>query len=260
MKKLFYVCNFLLLMNFSCPASNLDPDDPEEISAGEGDDSMEPEVYADVSKRAVDKAAAPNGVSAMIGIGTGTETHNASIKDSNTYTDHEMKKIFSGIIGGGYQKTLKHNIVTGLDAFVNFARKKKLDGSWESLNQAYSNKENKEGTKTSHFHTSSKTLSLEARLGYLLKKYRTTAFATLGMMQISGQYEYDLDAKRHFTVKVKSLVPTIGIGAEKKFSKKLGIRAEYCYPLKKNVTKSDHKIKMGKSDLRLLGVYNLGDL
>lgn len=271
MKNIVCFC-FLLLANFTCIASNYsnEYDTPENLSPNEDDDSLEPEIYSDVSKRAIEKAAAPNGISAMIGVGLGKEIYDASISGSNNFTENKIK-ITSLVLGAGYQKTTKKNLVMGIDAFANISKKKQKHGEWHELNAAYNEviTGNPELSRSGSFKNEGITPTIEAKLGYQLKKYKTCVFTSLGVTRVVGQYNYTLGTTERSNVRLSAFVTNIGFGAEKRFSKKFGLRMEYSCPVKKSIKKVEntinpikntHKVKISKSNFKLLGVYNIGNL
>lgn len=260
MKTIFCICSIVLLSNI-CIAEDYSDDSPNTYTGNKNDEtSSEPIVYADISQGAIDKASSPDGVYALMGLGFGSQEYSASIKDNGNYTKNDMN-IFSVIAGIGYNKSLKHNIVIGIDAIINLSKKKKKLGDWNTLNSAYNSAIQGIGNRDGKLETDLLTPSVGMKCGYFLQKHKTVIFGKFGMSMLTGTYDYYLGTNRNANIKVRSFIPSIGIGAEMKFTKKWGMQLEYNTSLNRTITKYanqyEHKIKVGKSDIRIIGIYNL---
>jgi hypothetical protein len=89
------------------------------------------------------------------------------------------------------------------------------------------------------------------------------AFLKLGVSKVGCSYSYTQSGVKMYDVDVSTFVPSIGLGFERKFNKKWGVAIEGNISLKQTKKKTqmniEHKIKMDRKDLRILGTYTLSN-
>ncbi|GHT97656.1 hypothetical protein FACS1894126_2120 [Alphaproteobacteria bacterium] len=256
MKNLAYV--FFVLCFFSVYADNDSQDDDEfspETQQNElgkdKDDAFAPEVYADVSDKAVKNAVSFDGARGLIGLGMTMQKFSSSMEEEEeTNTKSSSMNIFHLTAGLEYAKSSKKGLLFSIGALCDISKKKKIedflykptsgdDGVWE---------------------TNMFTPSLALKCGYKIKSQKLVVFAKAGASRLSLSYTYTSDSDENngeqITKKINPIVPMIGIGAEKKINKKWGCLAEINFPIKrKNKMKIDgteHSIKAGGINIRIM--------
>jgi hypothetical protein len=243
MKRIICTCSVLCLFN----AYSVD-----------NTEEAEPTIYADVSQSAIDNAVSFDGIRGIIGIGIGLQQYNSSITGGSNYTSNDMN-VFALTAGLGYAKSFKSNLLIGIDILADLSPKKKKDGDWKSLNSDLDAKA--VGDKYGKLNTDMLTPSLGIRVGYAFQEYKTAVFAKFGASMVSGSYVYYQNGAKVADVDVNAIVPTIGLGAEHRFNKQWGVSLEANMPIKrvnkKTAGNAEHKIKVGRTDIRLLGIYNV---
>ena len=77
------------------------------------------------------------------------------------------------------------------------------------------------------------------------------------------------DSIKFESVKAVKLIPTLGIGGFKRFNKKFGVSFEWNFPVMKRENEKvltnlqgegsslEHRVKMGRSTIRVLATYNI---
>ncbi len=220
-------------------------------------DEASPTIYADVSQSAIDDAVSFDGVRGIVGFGYGTSQYAASL--GSNFTSNELG-MFSLVAGLGYAKSFKNNILVGLDVYSDISPKKKKEGGWSSLNSNYDATQ-QTGTKYGKLNTDIFTPSLGIRVGYVFVGYKTVVSAKLGFSKVTGSYEYYLNGSKASDIDVDAIVPTVGLCGEHKLNRQWGVSLEANLPIKRVVKKTsnnvEHRIKVGRTDIRLLGIYSI---
>ena len=276
MKIFSYLCCVVLL----CPISVVNCyDNSDEALASGAEEAksirkspMQPENEVSVSQDAIDRAASPRGGYAVFGIGLGGQKYGASLAGgAGKFTENRIGAP-SIILGGGITNTLKNNFVVGIDGIIHFSRRRKIKGSWADLN-ADLNSQEKETPETESPEketTGNRTGSLESnmigpsiglRSGYWIRRHKTAIFGKLGVAMLSGRYNYSSENNLEKTVNVTSFSPQLGFGAEIRLSKKMGLIFEYNFTTggaaAKQVKEDEHRIRLNRTDVRIMGTYSL---
>lgn len=244
MKRIICICSVLCLFNA--------------FSVDNAAEEAEPTIYADVSQSAINNAVSFDGIRGIIGIGIGFQQYNSSISGGSNYTSNDMN-VFALTAGIGYAKSFKNNLLIGIDILADLSTKKKKEGDWKTLNSDFDITQ--AGDKHGKLNTDMLTPSIGIRVGYACPEHKTAVYGKFGISRVSGSYEYTLNGNKVADVDVNAIIPTLGIGAEHRFNKQWGVSLEANMPIKRVNKKTagnvEHKIKVGRTDIRLLGIYNL---
>ncbi|GHT91541.1 hypothetical protein FACS1894122_04140 [Alphaproteobacteria bacterium] len=234
----------------------------EQTDLGKGkDNAFEPEIEADVSDTAVQNAVSFDGAKGLAGFGMTMQNYGASIKDGETTTTNSMS-MFHLTAGLDYAKSFKKGLLLSVCVMCDISKKKRIesnDGDWRNLNESYDDLIDRHGLKNGFLETGMFTPSLAVKCGYNIKSQKLVAFLKLGVSRLSLSYNYildNVDEYKHTKVKINAMVPTIGIGAEKKINKKLGCIAEINFPIKRKskvkVDGVEHTLKAGGVSMRIM--------
>lgn len=222
------------------------------------DDEMAPTIYADVSQSAINNAVSFDGFHALVGLGFALQEYNSSITNGNNFTSNDMN-VFTFIGGFEFAKSFKNNLLIGVAILVDMSQKKKKEGDWQSLNADFDARY--AGNKYGKLNTDLLTPSIGVKVGYVFQEHKTAIFAKVGASRVSGSYSYFLNGGKFSDIDVNAVVPTVGLGAEHKLNKQWGISLEANMPVKriskKTANNVEHRIKVGRTDIRFLGVYSV---
>jgi len=252
MKRIICVCSMLCFFG-TCLADGEAP----------ADDAA-PTVFADISQSAIDNAVSFDGIRAFGGLGFGWQQYNASITGGNSFTSCDMN-VFSLTAGIGYMKAIKNDFLIGIDILVDLSQKKKKDGDWKSLNADFDADATRRlaapDNRTGTLETDRFAPSLGIKFGYAFKEHKTALFAKVGVSRVTGSYKYYLAGNKYSDIDVNAIIPTLGIGAEHKINRQWGVSLEANMPIKrvnkKTANSVEHRIKVGRTDIRVLGIYSL---
>ena len=254
MKKIASFCLF-----FSVPLFFLQATAANGNNAGAN--GMDPEVVAQISQTAVDKAASPDGIKGILGILIGPQKFEGSITNGQKTTSQKIG-VFGLTAGLEYAKSFKNKLFLAVQILADIAPKKKKEDSWKALNEDFDSRISDAGERKAKLQTDMITPSLGLKAGYLFRKQRCVAYLKLGISRISGKYTYDLNGKNFATASVNAIAPNIAIGGEYRINKKIGSSMEIGFPIKKRIHKKtingiEHKSKISRVEVRILGTYTI---
>jgi hypothetical protein len=225
---------------------------------GDGN-NMEPTIYADVSQTAVDDAVSFDGLHCMAGLSLILHEYGASVSGGNNYTPNDISTI-APTIGVGYTKTFNGNFLLGIDVLTSFSKKEKKCENWNTLNSDFDRLFPAANRKNGILTTDIFEPSLGLKFGYIFKEYKFAAFGKLIASKIGGKFAYYSDLK-NCNFNVNAVIFGISVGGEMKFNKKFGASLEIGTFMKKQVKKTnentEHIVKFGKTDVKVLLIYNL---
>jgi hypothetical protein len=222
---------------------------------------MDPSIYADISQSAINNAVSFDGPYCSGGLGLLFSKYGASISGGNSYSSNTIS-IIAPIIGAGYWKTLKNDFLFGIDMLVSFSKKEKKYDNWNIMNSDFNGAIAGGTERQGKLSTDIITPSLGIKFGYVLKEHKLAVFGKLVVSKMGGKYSY-YSSTKNCNVNISALVPGICIGWEIKINKKIGISFEVGTSINKTVKKTsenlEHRVKLGKTDIKILGTYSFGN-
>lgn len=251
--KLFYISAVLVLTCFQSFAAN----EVEELVAADGENDYEPEVYADISLQAKQKAIRYDGFKLFGGLGYLMSDYKAS---SNGIAGSSKKSNDFGLsFGGAYTKKCKGRFIVGVNGVLDVQRTKKTSGSWEDLNAGYAAARGNAhaGEKTAEFKSSTIIPELSVFAGGIFPKMASSAALQVGASRIGGKYTYRANGQNVCSLNSARIVPHIGIIGEKKMNNRWGVMFMMNFSLKKASKKTEdtvvHKTDLNRKTIRLMG-------
>jgi hypothetical protein len=223
---------------------------------------VESKVYADISEAAQDAAVSFGGIRALLGISLLFQKFFASIGNKDNFTENTMN-VFGISTGMEYAKEFRYGFLVAINFGADISQKGKKEDSWNALNREYETQRGAihGGIRTGKFESDVFSPYIAIKGGYLLPRYKSVIFVKIGASQVGGIYHYKQDENIVCNVGVKALVPSIGIGVERKMNNKFGISLEANLPIKKIIKRQEdnveHKIKVGNVSIRLLATYSV---
>ncbi|MDR2107395.1 MAG: hypothetical protein LBO73_02665 [Holosporaceae bacterium] len=227
-----------------------------------------PKVYLDLSKSAKKNAVSFDGIRGLFGLIYVTTNFGASLYGFENFKEHTHKTI--GLhLGLEYSKSFRKNFVLSGIISADLTSKFTREASWSELNKEYERavRERYEEMqyaglqKTGILRKGMFCPSAAVKCGYPIKAYESMIFLKLGASLVSATYFYDIGSFPICAVSVKTILPSLGLGIEKKFNKQWGASLETNISLRRPVTEFQdyvsHKIKTKRFDLRLVGLYTL---
>lgn len=226
-----------------------------------GANAMNPEVVAEISQTAIDKAASPDGIKGILGILVGPQKFEGSIADGQKTTSQKIG-VFGLTAGLEYAKSFKNKLFLAVQVLADISSRKKKEDSWKALNEDFDSRISDAGERKARLQTDMITPSLGLKAGYLFRKQKCVAYLKLGIARISGKYIYDLNGANFATASVNAIAPNIAIGGEYRINKKIGASMEIGFPIKKRIHKKtingiEHRSKISRVEIRLLGTYTI---
>lgn len=242
-------------------------------------DDSRPEVYIDISRRAQLNAIRFDGWKLIGGIAYSMASFEACTKTTPATTERSLNN-FMLTAGVDYSKKFKNKYLLGVSVLADFWKAQKKNGDWKAINQSYDtdlkdvyNYKNMAGEIKIPFVIP----EIAVKGGYIFRNLGTVAFIKLGAQYLQSEYIYFGDGVKVDSVKNIKLIPTLGIGGFKRFNKKFGISFEWNFPLFKSYNEKTitypikdpddgnktiegsliHRVKMGRSTIRVLATYNV---
>ena len=261
-----------LIFTTAVSASNFSS---EPTDVGNPDDASEndPKVYSDVSDEAVESAVADSFKGPKIGFGVAFARQKAQATTDNTatYTNHSLN-VTALTARVEYSKLLKNNLTVALEGTLDFAKKKKFNGTAKEVNAAVNVGAGSDALVNGKVETPFVTPSVAFKGGMAFPKYKMAGYAKVGMTRSSSKYVYyNNDKKEVVSLNAAKIIPFFCLGIEKKFTPKWGAALEFDMSLKKKSSKTrsvpqnagaaavtqDHKIKQNRRNIRLMATYSL---
>jgi len=251
-----------------------DPTEPTEVKAPDDtdDDSGKPKVYADISDSAQKNAASFDGVRGVIGFNFSKNKFGASARQAHqqgsslsenfNYTENSID-LFGLCFGVEYSKSFRSNFLVAGDVGIDLTKKEAKEGAWSDLNKDYDERlPTYTPPKTGKLEKKAITLRGGIKCGYMIPSYKSMVFLKLGVSKVDGRYYYNHDTASGADVQFSVYVPSVAIGVEKKFNKQWGASLEASISMKRsnNYTASDtseHSVRVGRNDVRLMGIFNI---
>ncbi|MBR1734280.1 MAG: hypothetical protein IJ730_02355 [Alphaproteobacteria bacterium] len=190
------------------------------------------------------------GVSFILGIGGSFLKEEIKNKDKKVLRDFDKssKNInrFMGTVGFGYGSVLKNKIYVGGEFLVDFTKNKKHNNIVKGANESY-------------MKVGGMYYSLGLRLGYVVPKYNTMVYFKVAGSHSSAKAFYKGTATSDGkTLKANKIVPTLALGVEKAFSKKLAARLEGEYRFRAKKKSEGFELKANDGfNIRALVSYNV---
>lgn len=235
----------------------------EVMADGEVNNDYQPKTYADISQKAQENAMKYDGFKTFAGLCYSATSFKASVEggSSNTQKDFNVFMFTFGLSGS---KIFKQNFLAGVSLATDICSSKKKESGWDGLNADYNAirgpVHSARGKLNGELKIPSINFELALQLAYIFKKLTSYAFLKLGASRIEGTYCYNAGGNEVGKVKAVGFVPLIGLGGGKNFNNKFGAVIEVNFPIcktiKKNTDFTEHKIKLGKKTIRLLGTYS----
>ncbi|MDR2158388.1 MAG: hypothetical protein LBO02_03675 [Holosporaceae bacterium] len=221
-----------------------------------------PKIYSDISESAQEDAVSFDGIRGFLGLNFLSQRFDASVGNSNNFTENKMN-LFGLCLGMEYAKAFRKGFLVAIDVGVDVSKKNKKEGNWSALNEQFEAQQGPFhwGNRTGRFEKDLICPRVALRGGYLIPSYKSMIFVKLGICRISGVYLYEVNGVKVCNVDVGVYVPSLGLGIERKINRKWGASLEANWSMKK-VSKgvydmSEHKIKVGNRDIRLMGIYSI---
>jgi hypothetical protein len=227
----------------------------------ENDDSA-PTVIADISKDAQESAASFDGLRGLFGLGLVSHKFGATVGDSDKFTSNNINSL-TGVLGMEYAKTFRKGFLIAVTTNLSVTKGSK-DGSWKDLNSEYDLQRGElvSGNKTGKLKTNAISPFVGLKCGYILSKFKSVAYAKVGVSQNGGSYQYKQSgAESNDSFKVYA--PAFCLGFERKLNSKWGASLEAVISIKKTSMRDlggvKHKTKAGCSGFRVLAIYSSHD-
>lgn len=229
---------------------------------------LSPEVYSDISRRAQQNAMKFDGWKLVGGLTYGMSSFYASIRTGSKQTKQNINDFM--LTGGvDYSRKIKKNFIIGGAFLLDFWKSQKKTGDMQIFNYDYYAR-----LLDTYYSSSLNTLSgelkmpsflpeLSVRGGYIFQNMGTIAYLKLGLQRIKAKYTYYVDGHQISSLNAIRYIPIFGIGGYKRWSKKFGISFELSLPYKREYEGTTenptlrHKIKMGRSTIRVLVTYSI---
>lgn len=231
------------------------------LNANASDDSgMEPEIVANISQSARDKAASPDGIKAIAGLSFFSQKYEASVGKNLTSQKMTIPAFTAGF---EYAKSFKNNLVLAVQVLADISSQKKQEGDWQSLNADLNTQIAIAGTRTAKLKSGFLTPSIGLKAGYWFRKRRSVAYLKLSLARITGEYSYYADGVQFAKVDTNVIAPNLIIGGEYKINKKLGAGFELGFPVNRRIHRkqinsdTEHQSKSSRVEVRLLGIYTV---
>ncbi len=231
------------------------------------DSDLEPTIYADISESAQEAAITFDGVRGFAGLVLQSIKYQSRTENNSTQTENKIN-MFGLSIGVEYAKAFRQGFLIGFDVSADINKKKKKEGNWKALNAAYDADTSTiyvgvDDLKTGKLETEAITPNISLKVGYLLPKFKSLLFLKAGISKLGGTYHYNFAGANVCKVDVSKFIPVIGLGAEYKINSRWGAALEANMSLKKTCTKRlaniQHKIKIGRQDIRIMGTYRISN-
>ncbi|MDR0678429.1 MAG: hypothetical protein LBF44_02740 [Holosporaceae bacterium] len=222
----------------------------------------EPNVYVDISQSARENAVSFDGIRGLLGLFFTMQNFEASIGNSKNFTGNNMNQ-FGLYFGMEYSKSFRKGFLIAVNMETDISKKKKKEGSWKDLNDEYNIQRGQVylGEKTGKLESDAICPGVALKCGYILPKYESVIFLKLGISKVNGKYYYNSSGAEVCNVNVNTYVPSLGLGVERKINRKWGAAIEANLPIKrstKNIQDNvEHKMKVGRKDLRLMAIYSI---
>lgn len=225
--------------------------------------ALEPIVYSDISEEAQDAAVSFDGINALVGVLLNHTRYLA--RTPSSYEDTKSPFNNAGAsLGVGYNKSFRRGILVGVNAGVDITPRDKKESAWECLNAAYTKDTAAKytgGDKTGTLETDFITPNCGVSVGCMLPKYRLALFLKVGVSKLKATYAYSQQGKGVCDAAFSKLVPSVGVGVERKFGPKIGVAVEANIAQKKSaITGQDgsaHDIRVSRTDLKIMGIYSM---
>ncbi|MDR2645973.1 MAG: hypothetical protein LBC04_02240 [Holosporaceae bacterium] len=226
------------------------------------DDGSAPKVIADISKDAQDGAISFDGFRGLFGLGVMSYKFDATVGDSNKFTNNNINSL-TGVLGMEYAKTFRKGFLVGVTADLSVTKGNK-DGSWKDLNSEYDLQRGEfvAGNKTGKLKANAISPFVGVKCGYILPKFKSVAYAKMGVSQNGGSYQYkqnSIESNDNFKV----CAPAFCLGFERKLNSKWGASLEAIISVKKTSNRElddlKHKTRAGCSGFRVLAIYSSRD-
>lgn len=234
----------------------------------DNENSMEPEIIAQISRSAIDKSLSPNGLKAILGIYFGPQKFENMIttesKEFNQKTSKKMS-IFAASVGIEYAQSFRNNLFMAVGLLVELGQKQRQSGGWNTINEAFDKKMSTAqypGERKAQLYTEFFTPSIGLKLGYRFRKWRSTLYFKFALSRLAGLYKYYLGDKEFCRIKANSMALSGYLGGEYRISKKFGLGLEIGAPLqrkehKKGINGVEHLTKMSRVEFRALVYYTV---
>ena len=227
-----------------------------------------PEIYSDISKKAQQNAVKYDGLKILGGLTYSMASFNATIRTGSSRTKQDVNN-FMLTIGLDYSKKFKKNFIVGGVFLLDCWRPQKKSGDMQIFNYDYydrilSSWGTSYNTYSGELKTPCMTPEVAIKGGYIFKNMGTIAFLKLGLQRMKASYTYYVDGMKISSLNAIKYIPLIGVGGHKRFNKKLGVSLELNFPIRKEYegttdygTTTHHKIKMGRTTVRVLATYSI---
>ena len=225
---------------------------------------LEPKIYVDISEAAQEEAVTFDGFRTLFGVVYQYVKYRAFTANNSQDTENKMN-MFSLAVNAEYARSFRNGFLVGVDIGTDISQNKKKEGSWADLNAAYDGDTSATYTvtalKNGKLETGIFTPYIALKAGYAIPRVELLAFLKAGLSRLSGTYHYTYGGAKISKVEVSKFVPHIGLGVEHKINSKWGAILEANISLHKECTKTlggvSHKIKLGRSDIRIMGTYRM---
>jgi hypothetical protein len=221
----------------------------------------QPRVYADISKSAQENAVSFDGIRGIFGVHFMFPKFGASIAERGNFTEHNFNIV--GVNAGvGYSKSFRKNFLLAIDIGTDICKKGKKEGDWNTLNREYERERGGvyHGERSGKFESSPLLPNIALKCGYLFLNFKSVVFAKVSVSKVSGTYYYMRNGAKVCNADVSVYVPSIGVGIERKINKKWGASLEANMAIKRAAKKTEdgveHKVRVGRKDLRIMGTYS----
>jgi hypothetical protein len=222
---------------------------------------MAPSIYADISEAAVNDAVSFDGFHGVAGLAMIMLQYGSSLTDGNNFTIRNMSQVATSV-GVKYAKSFKSKLLLGLSVVGDMTKRRNETGDWKAFNADFDGIV-RGRVKSCVLKTDMITPAFSLGIGYSLENYKTAVFFKVGISRVGGSYSYSLNGVNVADVDVNAIVPKIGLEAERKINKKWGASFEINIPLKRTSKKTvngfQHRIRVGRTEIRLLATYSMAD-